>query len=844
MRSRLIVKTLLGAGASATAYLLAASAAMAQDQAAVTASDADDPQDAPPSPGEIIVTARLRNETLLNVPVAVSALSASDLARNNASDLTRIGELTPTVIISNYRTIGGGSLSIRGISSPPTQVGYEQPVSVALDGVQTSSGRVATLGFFDLQQVEVLKGPQALFFGKNSPAGVISVTSAGPTRDLEVGVRAAYEFVGDEVTTEGYVSGPLTDTLGGRVAVKYRDMKGWLYNNAQPAPNPFFPAALPAASGRLPGPPSNRVGDYEIMGRTTLEFRPTTNFTATARVFGLYGIDQGGGSYSQNIGPCADGKPRSFAVVDPFGDCKADNQTSFSNIVQAIADRVPALDGDNRSRGRQQALTASLNLKLDLDKVQITSITGSLYNRYRSISGLTHTVDNALTTYEDTKYRSFSQELRMLTKFDGPLNLLMGLYYQHARDSLYNHTNFRADISYNAAADQLVTYVKQASVEGNAYSAFGQAIWDVTPKLEFSAGARWTLERKKTRNENLYGVNTALGRFATQSTVFPGSTDLTPGILAGRFKDDNISPEVTLTYRPVPDSAIYVAYKTGFKSGGFGITSPIQTSTTLSDIDFDSETVKGVEIGAKGRLFGKLKLQATAFAFDFKNLQVTTYDAAAIRFQINNAGAVRQRGLELQADLDAAEGLKLRGAISYVHNRFRDYTGQCYGFSIPVAQALTAAAPPGCSFVLNPDGSRARTATGGVILEQVFDGRAPARSPDWAGNFGFDYSRGLGADLEWGVNGDAFVSSNYFAGDTLAPATRQSAYWRFNAGVRVGSADQRWTLSLLGRNLTNKYYLLFAGDRTGGASVPLVQGEQRGVVARGREVTLQGSFRF
>lgn len=794
--------------------------------------------------GEIVVTARLRDESLLDVPVAVSALSAEDINRYNAGDLQKIGELTPTVIISNYRTIGGGSLAIRGISSPPTQVGYEQPVSVALDGVQTSSGRVATLGFFDLQQVEILKGPQALFFGKNSPAGVISVTSAGPTPELSMGLRALYEFVADEVVTEGFVAGPLTETLGGRLAIKYRDMQGWLHNNAQPAPNPFFPAALPAAEGRLPGPPDDRVGDHEVMGRATLEFRPTNTFTATARLFGLSGIDQGGGSYSQNIGPCSDGHPRSFGVVDPFGDCRPDNNTSFSNIVPAIANRVPALNGDNRSRGRQQALTSSLNLKLELGPITLTSITGTLYNRYRSISGLTHTVDNALTTYEDTSYRAVSQELRALSDFDGPLNFLAGVYFQDSKDELYNHTNFRADISYNPAADQLVTYIKKANLKGRAYSAFGQAIWNLTDKFELAAGARYTSERKRTSNRNLYGVNTALGRFDTRNTVFAGSTDPTPGVLAAKFKDENVSPEVTLSYRPMPDSTIYLAYKTGFKSGGFGITSPIQTTTVLGDIDFDSETVKGFEAGAKGKLFDRLTLQATAFAFDFKNLQVTTYDAAAIRFQINNAGKVRQRGFELEANLKAAEGLRLRGAIAHVRNRFRDYVGQCYGFTIPVAQALTASAPPGCSFVLNPDGSRARTATGGVILQQVFDGRAPARSPDWAGNAGFDYTGELTSALEFNVAGDAFYSSSYYAGDTLAPASKQDGFWRFNASVGVGSPDGRWKLSLIGRNLTNKYYLLFAGDRTGGTSVPLTQGEQRGVVARGREVAVQAQVRF
>lgn len=845
-KSSLNIRAMALTGACAAALL--ADVAHAQYAGAVPPpSDAASVAEQPPADqvADIVVTARLRNEGLMETPVSVSVLSALDINKYNAGDLTKIGEMTPTVIVSNYRTIGGGSIAIRGISSPPTQVGYEQPVSVAVDGVQSSSGRVATLGFFDLQQVEVLKGPQALFFGKNSPAGVISITTAGPTDQLEVGGRVGYEFVADEIISEGYISGPITNSIGARLAVKYRDMKGWLHNNAQPAANPFFPAALPAASGRLPGPPDDRVADHEIMGRVTLEYDAGGPLTISGKLFGLQGIDQGGGSYSQNIGPCSDGRPRSFGVPDPFGDCKPNNQTSFSDVVQAIADRVPALNGDNRSRGKQQAYMASLVAKLDYDQFNITSITGQIYNRYRSISGLTHTVDNALTTYEDTKYESFSQEFRVATKFDGPINFLVGAYYGNTTDELYNHTNFRADISYNAAADQLVTYVKVADLKGRTYSLFGQGTWEIVDKLELAAGARWTSERKRTRNRNTYGVTTALGAFNTLNTIYPSSSDQTPGVLAGTFTDNNVSPEVTLSYRPVPNSTLYVAYKTGFKSGGFGITSPLQVATTRSDIDFESETVKGFEAGAKGEFFDrKLRLQATVFGYDFRNLQVTTYDAAAIRFQINNAGAVKQRGLELEANYQATDFLKFHAALAYVRNRLKNYTGQCYGYTIPVAQALTAAAPPGCSFVLNANGTRFQTPTGAAVLQQVYDGRAPARSPDWSGNAGFDLSLPVSNSLEGGLTGDLMYSGSYMASDSYAPAAQQADFLRVNASARIADPDGKWQLSLIGRNLTNEYYLLFAGDRTGGTSIPLTQGEQRGVVSRGREITLQASFKF
>jgi hypothetical protein len=114
---------------------------------------------------DIVVTARRRSETLVSVPVVVNVVTAETLERNRADDLSRIGELTPTVVVGAYKSNGGGSVAIRGISSPANQTGFEQAVSVAIDGIQTSDGRITQMGFFDLQQVEVMTGPQALFVG-------------------------------------------------------------------------------------------------------------------------------------------------------------------------------------------------------------------------------------------------------------------------------------------------------------------------------------------------------------------------------------------------------------------------------------------------------------------------------------------------------------------------------------------------------------------------------------------------------------------------------------------------------------------------------------------------------
>ena len=710
----------------------AAQTAPVTDQQPSSPPATPDPQATPATPAasdDIVVTARRRAEGLINVPVAVSALSGSDLRRNNATDLTKIGELTPSVIVASYKSNSGGSIAVRGISSSANQFGFEQDVSVSIDGVQLSSGRLAGLGFFDLSQVEVLKGPQALLFGKNSPAGVISVQSAAPTDHFEARIAQTFEFVGDETITEGYVSGPVTDTLKARLALRYRNLQGWLYNDARAIANPFYTSAQPAGAALLPGAADRRVGDSDFLGRLSMIYEPTNNLTADLRVFGAHGDDQGNGSTVQNIGPCTGPNGRAYGVADPFDNCKADNHVSVGSIPAVISQNLARGTADGRNRGDLGAIFASLNVNWKLDWGNVTSTTGFSNITSDSNSNTDYTVYSALYTIEDTKDRAFSQEIRLLTDFSSPLNFMVGGYYQTTNDVSYTNAVFRDDLGYSAALNQYSSFQKVGILNGRTLSAFAQGILKFAGHFELAGGARFTNEHRTVDFRNYNGVNGPVGAFNTSSTVFATSTDKTPGVLAGRFSDNNVSPEATLTWHPQPNTTLYAAYRTGYKSGGFGVSSTLTTSTTISDIDFKPEKAHGGEIGAKGEfLSNRLRVTASAFIYDFTDLQVNSYDATLVRYQIDNAGAVRQRGFDLDVNYRVAPPLTLRGAVAYVHNRFSNYTGQCYGYTIPAAQALTAAAPPNCSFVLNSAGTRALAANGTPILQQVFDGRAPAEA--------------------------------------------------------------------------------------------------------------------
>ena len=829
---RLVSIASLAGGISLTGLLAtAASAQQAPITTAASGPDAVAQEDAAPTTdGDIVVTARRRSESLQNVPVVVSVIDPAQIANTNANDLSKIGELTPTVIVGAYKSNGGGSIAIRGISSPANQAGFEQAVSVAIDGVQTSDGRIAQLGIFDIQQVEVLKGPQALLFGKNNTAGVISVTTADPTDQLEVTGRALYEFVGDELLTEATISGPLAEGFGARLAVRYRNLDGWLRNTARPIANPFYRAATgaPAGAAQLPGTSDPRPGDEEVLARLTLKGEAGSRFTFRAKSFYAHNSDSGPGTATQNIGPCTGPNPRMYGIADPAADCVVDNRTTIGDLPAAISTTMRGGTADGSAYGKLTVLTQMVELGWRPGAIAIDSTTGYNFTKYRFFSGLDQTSYSQLAFFNEQRAEQFSQELRFTSDFAGIFNFMAGGFYQSTRLHDNNDTKLN-DGSYNAAANRFSTYEDLNLQTGNTLSAFVQAIVKPVPAIEIAGGVRYTRERKRFEKRNLYGI----GTFATQNTVYPGSSQV--GVLQGRFEDDNWSPEATVTWRATDALTLFGAYRTGFKSGGFGLTTPLQTGTRIGDADFGSERAEGFEGGMKGLfLNGRLRMTAAAFAYEFSDLQVNTYDPARVAYTINNAGTVRQRGAELEVNYQPVEALRLHGAIAYTHNRFRDFVGQCYSYSFPTGTTrATAVPPPNCSFV---------NATA-LTLQQDFNGRAPARSPDWAGNGGAEVTIPLG-NAKIVLTGDAFYSDGYFAAETMSPGAFQDSFWRFNASARLAEIDDAWSVSLIGRNLSNKYYLLYAADRTGGASVPGAFGEQRGVVARGREVALQLTGRF
>ena len=234
---------------------------------------------------EVIVTARKKDENIQNVPVAVTAITAKVIDRYALTSVEKIAATTPELKVVRGNSGSGADISLRGVGTSFTSVGLEQSVAVDVDGVYYGQGRVINEALFDMKQVEILKGPQALFFGKNASAGVISFNTADPTPELSAMLRASYESTADQPAIEGFVSRPITDRLSVRLALQYSDMLGgYVVKNLAPATTYTtldVSNGFAAAVHNVPAPTKDAPQEKDLVGRFTAKYRISDNLTDT-----------------------------------------------------------------------------------------------------------------------------------------------------------------------------------------------------------------------------------------------------------------------------------------------------------------------------------------------------------------------------------------------------------------------------------------------------------------------------------------------------------------------------------------------------------------------------------
>ncbi len=750
---------------------------------------------------DIIVTARRKAESDMAVPVMVTAIGGDTLASQGAVDVYKISQLVPQLEISQGPSVTGGVLALRGISSGITN-SSDQAVAINIDGVQVSNAIGLRIGQFDLARVEVLKGPQALFFGKNSPAGVISFVSESPGPKLSGYIRTFYELTADEIRTEAAIGGPVTDSLGVRIAGYYDHMEGYFRN---PLPTNYAP-------GVVFGPPSRRSPNREEWGgRATIAFNPVDNFSAVlkmsvANVSGTSSFNE----FQRISCPTGGMAGPEFLPGQNLFDCSLNRITNpLGSVSPTVAAIDPVFKGGDYDKTRQYL--GSLNIEYGIsDHLTLSSITGYYKSKYSGLNLNSGPVSNVVLHLPINR-RDLSQELRLASSFDGPLNFTLGAYFQDA-DLDYRPSAYRGPGAPGAAIGRFDN--NWYSLKGTTKSGFLQIAYKIFENLELSGGVRYTNERKHERiTSKLTGID--------KTFLFTPS----------EIESNDWSPEISLNYRPTQDITLFGSYRQGFKSGGFA-TPTVAITTTPTTNSFRPESTEGGEVGMKLRLLDRsLRINVAAYNYDVSDLQVSSVNPTTGTIATQNAAAARVRGIEADFTFHPGniEGLSITGALSYNRARYTKYVATCYG-----GQTISQ----GCNLV----------PISGRFTSQDLAGRPLSFAPTWSGNLNANYEFPLSSAFKAGIGGGMRFESAYYTAGDLSPESVSKAVQFFDLQARVMDTDDKWELAVIGRNITDKLRPTLAFDTAfTGTTSGFATGTRADVGAfanRPREVILQFTYKF
>lgn len=762
---------------------------------------------------EVIVTARRRDERLIDAPVAISAVGGKALAAYSVTKVSDLSSMVPTMIAGKAASGSSASIFLRGVGSTALSAGFDQSVSFVMDGVPMSRGRELSLPQYDIQRVEVMKGPQALFYGKNTTGGLISIVTNGPTKSFEAGAKAGYGFEAKDRYVEGYVSGPLSDTVRARLAGRYSKSDGAFDNSA--AETYLDPLGMQRHS-------TGKRGGQEVASvRGTIDWDAAPNLNLQFKA-GLTDLQDGGPTdVLERI--CGGGRTTPFAAngipASPNADCRINGVSDSSSIPTQVAQANYRYARDGRMYADFASQFGALTGNLSVGKFGITSITSYYHFKQTDLNNVSGEAYPATFT-QLADFEQFSEEVRVQSKFEGAFNVLFGAFYSKG-DFDFNTDAYIFPVPIDAATGTYATFKRDNGFESESFSVFGEGTLSLMEKFELAAGARWSQETRDSFQRSL-PANIAF------AAAFPGNI-----YLQDRFKDDNLSPQVSVRYKPEPDTTIYAAYKQGFKSGGFNISQALSPAASVDAGRFGSETAEGAEIGLRTIRFNRdLQFNITGFWYAYKDLQVQTFDPQSVSLIADNAGKLRTRGIEADVNwrASAVPGLSLRASAAYNDVQYQDYVGQCYSGQT-IAQ--------GCNLQM----------VAGAYSAQDYDGRTPPKAPKFAGRVGASYEREISSGATLRLSGDVSRTGKYNFTDTLRPDGVQPAYTKVDASVSVSGPQDRWTLALIGKNLTNELVVTSANDipfagGTGTGTTSGVLADMSAFVENPREIYLELSLKF
>ncbi|MDO9587642.1 MAG: TonB-dependent receptor [Brevundimonas sp.] len=594
------VKTALLAGAAWSAL---STFAMAQDAPREGASSLDD----------VVVSARRRDEMLKDVPISVSAIGEERLEQTGASDITALQQQTPNATVQVARGSNSTLISfIRGVGQQDPLWGFEPGVGLYVDDVYVARPQGAVLDIYDVQRIEVLRGPQGSLYGRNTVGGAIKYVTNGLSSDPELTLRGAYGSY-NQIDLMAVGSIPLADNVrvGGAIASYQRDGYG---------------------SNLTTG--AEHYNKDVLAGRLSAEFEPRDNISVRL----AYDRVQD------------DSNPR-------HGRRLLAGATPAGAVLPSVYDTRAGLGDDNSVMSQGASATVRIDLN---DNWTFKSITAWREGETTTVIDFDNTPSPTLDIpgfYADDQ---LTQEFQLLFDFDR-IQGVAGFFY------LDGHAEGAFDTILGNAGFVIGT---NGQVNTQSWAGFADVNIDLTDRLHLSLGARYTQDDKEG---TVFRANYAT---ATRSPLLGGTpraptlvrTDYTNSKDFSQF-----TPRIALSYDLSDDMTTYASFSQGFKSGGFDMRGDaILTPNTVNG--YDPETVDSYEIGLKGAL-DRLTFAASIFYNKYQDQQVTTQvpAIAGIASFVDNVGSSTFYGAEFEGRLRILDNLTANFAVGYLHSDFEEF---------------------------------------------------------------------------------------------------------------------------------------------------------------------------
>lgn len=696
--------------------------------------------------GDIVVTAQRRAEPLQKTPLAISAIAGDNIGPGQVQKFSDLQGTVPNLSISLYN--GAARANIRGIGLEQINTGAEGSIAINQDGVFISRPAVGLSGFYDVERVEVLRGPQGTIQGRNATGGAINIISRAPTEEFSGYARlnvGNYSRIG----TEAAISGALVpDVLSARLAVQTEDRDGYGRN--------LF-------TGNDVDDARTRAARLSLLLRASenADFRLTADY---------YEADDAANGYKY-VRP---GRQSAPGVSVPITGVRLGGQTA-----------TDPRDINTEQDPQNHRLFWGINLtgNIELGAVDLKSITAYRYSRYRNLGDLDGTsYPITLNFGQREKARQFSQEFQILGELDR-LNYVAGLYYFHEKIDGSTSGGSNSVIfgpgPYNVPPTYKQGFNAGGTLKTDAYAAFVQLTYGITDSLRATAGARYNIETKRIDQYTQFDL---VRDYDPANPIIPSATSRDKAT----FK--SFTPRLGAEADLTPTTLLYGSVSKGFKSGTFdlgGLTPAVKP-----------ENVWAYEAGVKTtQLNGAVRLNVAGFIYDYSDLQIGKVVGTIINLE--NAADARIKGIEAELRVRPVKQIEMNFSGALLDAKFRNFVSadpaRSFGDGVTFVDAQgrfipgATAATPGARPAFNLAGNRL------------------SQSPKFSGSADITYrtDTSLG-ELAFQAR-LRHISRTYYS-PFNRPELSVGARDTIDANITL-SRDDGWVVSIYGKNLTDRTYL-------------------------------------